>query len=403
MNKLILRLLAPVKASFALAAAAVLLACAQGASAQCPGAVATAGLQAPLGITRSNQDNLLVSETAGVPNMGRVTIVGPGGAKRTLLDGLPSGLNALGDVSGPAGLFMSGRTLYVVIGEGDSTLAGPIPGVTEAPNPNPSSPIFSSVLAVHFSASVEQTTTGFLLTTAHQQALAAGKKVTLSKGGGDKITIELVANFPDYTPDPLPFFAGNVRHSNPFDLVVVGNRIYVTDGGQNLVWRADIAKGAFSALATFPPIPNPLFNPTPPPDSIGGPFIEAVPTGVAYSDGQLLVTLFRGFPFPAGLSVVERVNPATGAHASFIGGRTAAIDVLPVRSKGDTDYLVLQFASESFLGGPGLLLRFETPGSAPTVLSGCLITPTSMTLDEKTATLYVTELATGRVIAIPVG
>jgi hypothetical protein len=31
-----------------------------------------------------------------------------------------------------------------------------------------------------------------------------------------------------------------------------------------------------------------------------------------------------------------------------------------------------------------------------------LVTPTSMSLDEKTGTLYVTEVATGRVVAIPV-
>lgn len=53
-------------------------------------------------------------------------------------------------------------------------------------------------------------------------------------------------------------------------------------------------------------------------------------------------------------------------------------------------------------GGPGSLLRFEMPSSTPVVLAGCLITPTSMTLDEKTDTLYITELATGRVVSVPI-
>ena len=44
----------------------------------------------------------------------------------------------------------------------------------------------------------------------------------------------------------------------------------------------------------------------------------------------------------------------------------------------------------------------DPPQSAPTVLAGCLITPTSMTLDEKTDTLYITELATGRVVSVPI-
>ena len=76
------------------------------------------------------------------------------------MDGLPSGINDVNEASGPAGLFMPGRTLYVAIGIGDSILAGPFPG-TARPNPNPSSPIFSPVLAIHFSANVEKTTAGY--------------------------------------------------------------------------------------------------------------------------------------------------------------------------------------------------------------------------------------------------
>ena len=108
------------------------------------------------------------------------------------------------------------------------------------------------------------------------------------------------------------------------------------------------------------------------------------------------------FPFPVGASVVEQINPSTGAHATLISGLSSAIDVLPITNKGDTDYLVLQFSTDMLAGGLGSLLRFETPGSAPTVLASCLITPTSMTLDEKTNTLYITELATGRVVSVPI-
>jgi hypothetical protein len=287
---------------------------------------------------------------------------------------------------------MRGRTLYVLIGEGNSTLPGPFPGA-ELPNPNPASPLFSSVLAIHISAHTEAITTGFTLTLAQQQALAAGETVTLSNGAGDKIKIELIVNFPNFVDNPNlpdPF----VTHSNPFDLVIVGNQAFVTDGGRNLVYEVEIPTGAFSVLATFPPIANPL--------PIGGPVVEAVPTGIAYFQGQLLVTLFRGFPFPVGSSVVEQVDPSTGAHTVLISGLSTAIDVLPITNKGDTDYLVLQFSTNLLAGGLGSLLRFETPTSTPIVLAGCLITPTSMTLDEKTDTLYITELATGRVVSVPI-
>lgn len=369
------------------------------AGAQCPVTELTSGLNFPLGITQTNQGNLLVAETGTpVPNTGRISIVELDGTRKTLLAGMPSGINDVNEPSGPAGLFMRGRTLYVVIGIGDVVLAGPVPG-TALPNRNPSSPIFGSVLAIHFSANVEESTAGFMLTFDDQQALASGEQVTLSNGGGDMIMVELIADFPGYTPNPLPFLPDNVRGVNPFDLVVVNDQVYVTDGAQNALWRVDLATGAFSTLAAFADIPNPLF-----PD-LGGPFIEAVPTGLRYSDGQLLVTLFKGFPFLEGTSEVRAVDAQTGAQTSVIPGLRTAIDVLPMTKGEDTDYLVLQHTSGPIFplfGGQGLLVRFETSGGPPIVIVGCLNRPTSMTLDKSTGNLFVTELVTGRIVAVPV-
>jgi hypothetical protein len=378
----------------------VLLLASGDARAQCT--EVASGLNSPLGITQSNQGNLIVSETgSGALHSGRISILDPSGTHRTLLAGLPSAINDVLEPSGPAGVFIRGRTLYVAIGIGNSIVAGG-PGVAFE-NPNPSSPIFSSILALHFSANVEKNTTGFTLSFANQVALANGEKVTLSNGGGDKLTVELIANFPNFTPNPPP--AGNVRGSNPFDLVVVGDQIYVTDGGQNSVWQVDLATGAFSTLVTFPPVTNTLFG------TIGGPTSEAVPTGIAYSDGQLLVTLFTGFPFAPGASRVQQVDPSTGDITPFIIGRKTAIDVLQLREGSDTDHLVLQLASPfgPFFPPPGLLLRFETPAGPPTTVASCLTRPTSMALDEKTGTLYITELGpgppaipgAGRVLSVP--
>jgi hypothetical protein len=388
--------------SLAVLAAAAMLASGD-AAAQCPVTELASGLRIPLGIIQSNQDNLIIAETGTPePNTGRISIVDLDGSRRTLLDGLPSGLNDIREPSGPAGVFMRGRTLYVAIGVGDVVIAGPIP-TTQLPNPDPpSSPIFSSVLAVHFSAHVEKITEGFTLSLDDHEALADGERVRLSNGGGDKATIELIADFPNFIPNPLAPFEGAVRASNLFDLIVVGNELFVTDGGRNLVWQVDIHSGDFSQLAQFPPIENTF--------PVGGPIIEAVPTGIAYSGGQLLVTLFRGVPFGPGTSDVEQVDPVTGSHFSFIGELKTAIDVVPIRDGSDTDWLVLQHASEGlFFGSGGSLLRFETPDGSPTVLVGgpaaapfCLTRPTSMVLDEKTGTLYVTELG-GRILAIPIG
>ena len=38
------------------------------------------------------------------------------------------------------------------------------------------------------------------------------------------------------------------------------------------------------------------------------------------------------------------------AQSTFITGLSSAIDVLPVRSKGDTDYLILQFSTDMLNG-----------------------------------------------------
>jgi hypothetical protein len=393
MRKLLPHLIARAGLSVTLAAALVVLAATGAGAQQCPVTGFSSGLQLPSDIARTPLGNLLVTENGtAAPNSGRVSVVESGGTRRTLLGGLPSGINDVGDVSGPNGLLMIGRTLYVTIGSGDATEAGPIPG-TEVPNAHPSSPLFASVLAIHFSAHVERTTDGLTLTPADQQALAQGRKVRLG-AGGDKITIEVIANFPDYTPDPLPFFADNVRHSNPYHMAAAGNLLYVTDAGQNSVRKVNLSTGAFSTLAVFAPIPNPL--------PFGPPVVEAVPTGITLADGQLLVTLFRGFPFPPGASAVVAVDPKKGTQTPFFTGLSSAIGVLSIKSKGDTDYLVIELSTDLLGNQTGRLLRFETPGGTPAVVADCLISPSSMTYDAKTRTLYVTEIFTGRVVTIPV-
>ena len=362
-------------------------------AAQCPVDVVVAGLNLPLGITETNQLNLIVGETGnGAAGSGRISLVDPtSGVRTTLLSGLPSGINDVNEPSGPSGVLMQGRTLYVLIGVGDAVRAGPFPGTTMANPAGASSPIFSSLLAVHFSAKAEKDAASVTLSPADQAALAAGGTVTLG-AKSSKVTINLVANFPDYTPNPIAIFPANVRASNPFDLAIVGDSIYVTDGGMNLVWRVDTETGTFGALAAFAPIPNPYFP------TLGGPSVEAVPTGITYSDGRLLVTLFRGFPFPP-LAAVQQVDPETGAQGALISGLKSAIDVAPDRDGG---LFVLQHASNMspFLNGIGVLLHYAVPGGTGTTVANCLARPTSMVVAKRTGTVYITELVGGRVVAI---
>ena len=362
------------------------------------------GLEAPLSIVQSNSGSYIVSESGTMSaNSGRISIVDTSGVRRTLIDGLPSGINDVGDPSGPAGLFLRGRTLYVAIGVGDVGIIGsnaagnPVPG-SDLLNPTgPSSPILSSVLAIHFSAPVERTASPFSLTLADHEALASGDKITLTNAANERVAIELVTNFENAVPLFNPFVANNVSLSNPFGIIALGSLLYVTDGGRNLVWEVDTATGDHAPLVMFPREPNPLFP------AVGGPMTDAVPTGIASADGDLLVTLFRGGPFAAGTSSVEAIDVESGTDTRFIAGLKTAIGVLPIQDRGDTRYLVLQNSSGPgpFFGGPGVLLEFATSNAAPTVLADCLTQgPTAMTLDRKSGTLHVTQLD-GTIVEIP--
>jgi len=365
------------------------------ANAQCPAPVFASGLRAPTKIIFSQKGNLLVAEQGtAVPNTGRVSIVDARtGAVRPLIDGLPSALNLVGGnpaPSGPSGLAMRGRTLYITIGSGNTTLPGPFPGV-ELPNPNVSSPLFSSVLKVHFSAHVEMSTSGFTLSAADQTQLKNGAEVALNNGRGDKISVKLLANLPDYVPALVP---GYVVSSNPFGIVVSGDELYVVDASLNQLVTVDRHSGEESILTHFANVPNTL--------PFGPPTVQAVPDSIHFFGDQLLVTYLTGFPFGPGAAQVRIIDATTGEDEPFITGLTAAIDVRPVRSHAHgRDFLVLEFGGTG-LSQPGKLLFFSSPDATPTVVSACLITPTSMALNKKTGALFVTEIGTGNVVRLVV-
>ena len=362
--------------------------------------VLATGLRAPIGSVITKQRNLIISETGAlnVPNSGRISIVGLDGRRRTLLDGLPQGTNAAGgDASGPNAISLRGRTLYVAIGQGDTVILGSAAGST-LPNPNVSSPIFSSVLAIHVSAAVEKKTAGFALTEQDQVKLAGGQKLELSNGHGDKIQIKMVVDFADYESEPLPGVPGNVRNSNPFQAIPVNDNMYVTNGGLNKLVKVNLRSGAYADLAIFDRIQNL-------PGAAGPPSVEAVPTGMAYSGGQVLVALFSGGPFVPGLSRIKAVDPVTGDQSDFITGLRTAIDIQPVRKHGNIDYLVLEnnFAPAPPFPPTGAGVKlFEAPGGSGRLVSNCMLNrPTSMSLDRKSGTLYVTELLEGTVVKVP--
>lgn len=377
--------------------AIVIAICALGgfsAKAQCPVSILTTGLAHPVKIITAQRNKLLVAETGIGPNTGRISIIDSrNGHRRTLLDGLPAGFAPPNhDLSGPSGLALRGHTLFVAIGQGDATVNGSIPA-TQVPNPNPSSPIFSSVLAVRFRERGELPEQGATLTLADHFALKSGSEVQVGRGE-DRMTIKLVGDFPDYTPEPRPGEPNNVRPSNPFGIVLIDDDIYLNDASMNQVRTMDLDTGAISTLTNFAPLPNTR--------GFGPPVVEAVPDSIHLFEDQLLVTLLSGFPFPLGGAQVRTVDPNSGLSAPFITGLTSAIDVLPVKvSRCATGFLTLEFSADMLIPGvPGRMRYFSSPAAAPTVVADCLITPTSMARDGRTGTIYVSEISTGRVMKI---
>ena len=350
------------------------------------------GLLAPSKLIFTHQGNLVVSEQAGVPNSGRVSLIDrTTGARRTLVAGLPSALFTGAEPASPtgvSGLALHGQTLYITIGSGDGTIAGPAPG-SEQPNPaGPSSPIFSSVLSLEGSRSLDVTQGDFALQPSQHTTLKNGSPVTLTNSAGETLEIRLVADFADYVPSPRPDFPGNVKNANPFGIVAHGNALFVVDASQNIIRRVDPRDGSSSTLTAFP-----LIGATPP--------IEAVPDSIRLRGSELLVPTLTGFPFPAGAATVSRVNLHSGEIIPIATGFTTAIDVAPLGMQPSAPLLVLEFSTDMLGGGLGRL-RLWSPESEAVTVAENLVTPLSVIADRRAGEAFVALMGPGVVVRIPI-
>jgi len=356
-----------------------------------------AGLQLPSKVIFTHYGNLVVAES-GTPaaNTGRITILDrTGGPRRTLVDGLPSGMSGGGEESapsGPSGLALQGTTLYVTIGAGDGVLPGPAPG-TEIVNPAPSSPLVSSLLSLRSSVPFDVARGGFSLTVTDHTELKNGGTVTRTNAQGETLAVRLIADFPNSTPNPRPDFQPNVRASNPFGVVAQGETVYVVDASQNVIRRVDANSGEWTTLTTFGAVQNPL--------PFGPPFTDPVPDSLHLRGNDLIVTYLTGFPFPPGKAEVRKVNMLTGASETLIGGLTSAIDAHPLGSGANDPLLVLEFSTNMTEGAPGRL-RLVAPGGAPVVLAENLPTPTSMAVDARSGEVFITHIFPGLVTRVNV-
>ncbi|HWW60654.1 MAG TPA: ScyD/ScyE family protein, partial [Thermoanaerobaculia bacterium] len=354
-----------------------------------------AGLQLPSRIAFTRHGNLVVAE-AGTPanNTGRVSLVNRATAsRRTLIDGLPSGISHAeepGSPSGPSGVAVQDRTIYLTIGSGDAVLPGPAPG-SEQRNATVASPILASLLSMQSSAPLDVTAGGFTLNAADHATLKSGLPVTLHNSADETLTVRLVADFPDFTEEPRPDFAANVRAGNPFGVVAQGQTLYVVDASQNVVRKVDANTGAFTTISTI----GKVANPTP----VGPPVIDPVPDSIHLRGNDLVVTTLTGFPFPAGKASVLKIDPANGAVATLVSGLTSSIDVAPLGNGANDPLLVLEFSTNMLAGAAGRL-RLVTPDGTSTTIAEGLPTPTSMAVDATTGDVFITHIFPGFITRI---
>ena len=358
--------------------------------------VFTVGLNNPAKITVAGGSSLLVSESGtDTPNSGRVSLVNrTTGARRTLIDGLPSGITRSGgapEASGPSGIKLSGLKLYLTISAGDTSTQ--VMGGAIA-NTAPSSPLLISILELTLPADYETLASGFTLSFANQTTLNGNAPVVLTNAEGKQMIVRLVVNLPDYVSDPRPTLPENIRESNPYAIELSGGALYVADASFNLLYRVQIATGAFEIFTTF------AFKPNPTP--VGPPVIEPVPDSIRLVGSNLYISFLSGFPFVAGLAEVKTVNLNTRQQTVLIPNLTSALDVLPFNGTGgETDsYLVLEFSANMLAQAPGRLKLFTSPTETPRIIADNLITPTSIARDAQTGAIFVTEKATGRILRV---
>lgn len=364
--------------------------------------VFTTGLTLPNKIINAGENSMLVSE-AGTPvaNTGRISLIDRStGTRKTLIGGLPSGVNNLGGSaasSGPSGMKLQGHTLYVTVATGDAVQN--IGGV-ELPNPNtPSSPLYDSVLELNLPGDYEDVTSPFTLAFSDQTAMAAGGTVTLTNLDGQELEIRMIADFPNYS---FP------KASNIFGVELFQKHLYVIDAAFNLVYKVNIKSGTFVTFTTFAQKSNPSFP-------FGPPMVDAVPDSIHRVGNMLNITLLTGFPFAPGVAEVRQVSLKDGSQSTLIPGLRSAIDSLHLENEdGTSSYYTLEFSANQLgipnppnpnIPVPGVLKYFATADAAPVVVNTTnpaapFLFTTSMARDAATGDIFVTNIFLGRITRV---
>ena len=352
------------------------------------------GLQFPQRLIFTPLGNLLVSEGGtAVPHTGRVSIVNRQGTRRSLLDGLPAAPGHRIPAFGPTGMGLDGRTLYVVLGEGDVQVAPPA-----AINLNgPSSPIFHSVLRIQFSTDIDAIASSFQLSSLDHWTLSDGYDVGLRNASGDRASVHLLTSFRSVVRNIL---AGEAlyRVSDPYGawLDASANALYVVDPSAETLIRVNTVTGRSQVLTRFQPDERP--TPT------GSQFVDTVPTAVCPVGDSFLVSFLSAAPFPAGASSVRLWNPSNSGWSRLsplIGDLTMTNDMICLRggTASAPRVVTVEYSTTTDRTIPSGRVQL-IDGSQRRVVAQNLLLPTTVTQDSISGDLFVATLS-GSIFRVP--
>ena len=283
-------------------------------------AVFASDLQKPARVLVTPQGNLLVSEGGlAESNSGRVSFIDRGGNRRSLLEGLPNARGYTLNPYGPTGMALDGATLYLLIGEGD-VQAFPPPAIRLNPD-GPSSPIFSTILKIQFSAEVDRLRGSFRIQSPGDWALLDGHAVYLENTAGERAKVELLTAFRPIVRNvlggPLTY-----RQSNPYAVALDARNhvLWVTDPGMETVIKVDTDTGRYQVVYRFEPITRSTGD--------GLVRVDNVPAGACLLGDQLLVSMFTtAAPQAVGEAVIWSIDTRSWAARPMVRDLTAIGDI----------------------------------------------------------------------------
>lgn len=164
---------------------------------------------------------------------------------------------------------------------------------------------------------------------------------------------------------------GQDTNTNPYDLLIQDNTVYVIDAGGNSL----LSQRAFSnelELKTVFPSRNAI-------DPVTGQTVvqQSVPTAITVgTDGAFYVSELTGYPLQAGAAQIYRLN-ATGQPEIYAGGFTNIVDLAFDKTGG---LYVLEYDADGLLTGSdaGALIYVSPDGKTRTTLTDALLNPTGL-------------------------